>query len=272
MGAVIAITHIFDCTWSSSTSRDLIAIKCWSRQALTTEVLMNWPWHIKIQWRMTQTQINSRRSTGTWMEVSKNASVQKRDALFKYKVYHYLVLPVGVSTSPWLAMCIDIILAAVACRLDCNVRSLCGIVFSMTRAVPPWKVPLVSINRQQKSTINKYRQLSKVHSYRSTWWSRSFKTFSICDRQVFEGQHWHTRWPKEIERWPVADQNKQSIIQQQTPWTLWSCRSSSESHTSPNSQLIKRSYQMLRIKARFWRWNHYWASSPRSRWQLQHQS
>jgi len=34
MGAVIAITHVFDRTWSPSTSRDLIAIKCWSRQAL----------------------------------------------------------------------------------------------------------------------------------------------------------------------------------------------------------------------------------------------
>jgi len=34
MGAVIVITHVFDRTWSPSTSRDLIAIKCWSRQAL----------------------------------------------------------------------------------------------------------------------------------------------------------------------------------------------------------------------------------------------
>jgi len=36
---VIAITHVCDRTQSPSTSRDLIAIKCWSRQALTT----TWP-------------------------------------------------------------------------------------------------------------------------------------------------------------------------------------------------------------------------------------
>ena len=38
MGAITsdrdAITHVFDRTWSPSTSHDLIAIKCWSRQAL----------------------------------------------------------------------------------------------------------------------------------------------------------------------------------------------------------------------------------------------
>jgi len=32
---VIAITHVFDCTRSPSTSRDLLVIKCWLRQAIS---------------------------------------------------------------------------------------------------------------------------------------------------------------------------------------------------------------------------------------------